>query len=473
MSFNAANIRKYVKNAYICSLQKAFRTMKSIYTIIRTVTCMILMLAIYGCDHLNNDFDIDGGGQDSENPNRVPGSYNRNVLILYSAGYNSLSEFLASDIQDLKSGWLPGNKTNDNVMLIYAHSTKKYNDYKTPTSPHLVRLYKNSKGTVIADTLVTYPQGSLSTSAARLNEVLTYVNQKFPAKSYGMIFSSHATGYLPAGYYNNSLDYTFEKLDMMGNGFFRDPFPVPYVEVEQDPSLPMVKSIGEDRHREGSTNISYEMDLPDFAEAIPMKLDYILFDACLMGGIEVAYELKDKCSKIGFSQAEVLAEGLDYKTLTTHLLQNDEPDPQRVCEDYFKQYDSESGVYRSATISYIDCEKLDTLANVCRTIFSNHREELALISPSNTQRFYRSGKHWFYDLESIVRNAKATSEEIRSFKNALNQCVIYAAHTPEFMLEFRIYTFSGFSMYLPCNGGVELDKFYRTLKWNQATKLVE
>jgi hypothetical protein len=40
------------------------------------------------------------------------------------------------------------------------------------------------------------------------------------------------------------------------------------------------------------------------------------------------------------------------------------------------------------------------------------------------------------------------------------------------MNEFKIDIFSGFSMYLPRNGSNELDKFYRTLQWNQATGLV-
>ena len=215
------------------------------------------------------------------------------------------------------------------------------------------------------------------------------------------------------------------------------------------------------------------MELQDFADAIPMKLDYILFDACLMGGIEVAYELKDKCRRIGFSQAEVLAEGLDYSTLTTHLLQSAEPDPQGVCEDYFKQYDIESGVYRSATISYIDCEMLEPLAEVCRDLFSIHSNGISWIRPNNVQRFYRSDKHWFYDLESIIFESGATKEEISRLHDALKGCVLYAAHTPTFMLEFEINTFSGFSMYLPSNGSVELNKYYKTLKWNKATGLVK
>ena len=79
----------------------------------------------------------------------------------------------------------------------------------------------------------------------------------------------------------------------------------------------------------------------------------------------------------------------------------------------------------------------------------------------------------FYDLESIVRVAGASEEEIARLQNALDQCILYKGHTPEFMNEFSIDIFSGFSMYLPSHGSIELNKFYQTLQWNIATGLVE
>lgn len=394
----------------------------------------------------------------------------RKVLLLYSAGYNSLRNYLLDDIKDLKQGWIPGNDCNDDILLVYTHTSRVGGAYDDPTTPYLIRLYKKD-GNTISDTLVTYPKGTISSSAGQLNEVLCYVKDNFTSGSYGMIFSSHATGYLPSGYYSNPGSYVFQRSGIMRSRGI--PSPVPYIEPDFDPSLPMVKSIGQDQVGPSSSRVSYEMELSDFAEAIPMKLDYILFDACLMGGIEVAYELRDKCSKVGFSQAEVLAEGFDYKTLTEHLLLNDTPNPRGVCNDYFTQYDIQSGVYRSATISLVDCESLEPLAEVCRNIFSAHREGLSAISPDKVQRFYRSGKHWFYDLESIIMEAGASEEEIASLHDALEQCVLFKGHTPEFMNEFKINVFSGFSMYLPCNGSSELNKFYKTLQWNKATGLVE
>lgn len=435
--------------------------MKRIKTHIYNIAAVLILTSIAcGCEKICPDdckVDVDS----------------RKVLLLYSAGNNSLRNYLLEDINELKQGWLPGKGCNDDILLVYTHTPASYGNYKDSATSYLIRLYSDKEGKAAADTLKTYESGTISASAAQLNEVLTYVKDNFTSGSYGMIFSSHATGYLPAGYYSDPDSYIFSRSMMKRARAAGVPTSVPYIEPEHDPSLPMVKSIGQDLRGPNSSLESYEIELSDFAEAIPMKLDYILFDACLMGGIEVAYELKGKCRQLGFSQAEVLADGLDYKTLTKHLLDRDTPYPQGVCEDYFTQYDIQTGVYRSATISLIDCDKLEPLAGVCRDIFAAHREGLSQIDPDAVQRFYRYGKHWFYDLESIVMEAGASEEELTALHNALDQCVLYKGHTPEFMSEFKIDVFSGFSMYLPCNGSEDLDRFYKTLKWNKATGLVE
>ena len=105
-------------------------------------------------------------------------------------------------------------------------------------------------------------------------------------------------------------------------------------------------------------------------------------------------------------------------------------------------------------------------------LFEKYSENIAKVNHNDVQRFYRSGKHWFYDLESILVNAGINTTELGELHKALDGCVIYKAHTPKFMNDFEIHTFSGFSMYLPCQGSESLDAFYRTLKWNQDTGLV-
>lgn len=409
---------------------------------------------------------------------REGGEETGNVLLLYSAGYNSLSDYLKEDIVDLMEGDLPSNTRMKDVLLVYSHLTAKKGSYSVPTSPVLMRIYKGNGGESVMDTLVVYPTSTHSADPTQLNAVLTYVKDNFPAKTYGMIFSSHATGYLPAGYYTKPGDYIYAPSSaMMGRqGYRKSHRGVPYVEPEHDPSLPMVKSIGQDQVGVPGNYSSYEIQLEEFVKALPMYMDYILFDACLMGGVEVAYELAGRCGLVGFSQAEVLAEGFDYKSIPTRLLNGGTPDPEAVCMDYFHQYDILSGVYRSATISLVDCAKMEPLAEICADLFHKYAMEIARLNPkkSNVQRYYREDKyHWFYDLKDIVAKAGATEEELGALEEAVENCMVYRAATPEFMGSFVINTYSGFSMYLPSDGSLELDKYYKTLKWNIATGLVE
>lgn len=451
---------------------------KTIYILIKVVMAAAALSAIHGCEKDRYGmFDIkweNSGGNPGE---RVPVKMERNVLLVYSDGYNSLSDDLDRNIDSLMSNWLPSAGIRDNVLLLYTHKTARYGDYKTETSPYLIRLTSGKDGNASADTLVTYPESTISSSARQLNKVLTYVKDNFPGSRYGLAYLSHATGYLPAGFYGNSDKYTYTEDRMMAKNMrFMDMMPpaVPYVEPERDPSLPKVRSIGQTQSGSFGDYMSYEIDIRDFAEAIPMKLDYIQFDACLMGGIEVAYELRGKCSKVGFSQAEVLAAGLDYSTLAMHMLKGETPDQVSVCNDYFRMYDTQKDdMFRSATISLIDCDSLEPLADVCRDIFANHRDELNTLHRSKAQRFYTGNHHWFYDLESIVANIGVSEEELERFHAALEGCVLYKAHTPQFLLEFNINTFSGFSMYMPSDGHRELDRYYKTLQWNISTGLVE
>ena len=381
--------------------------------------------------------------------------------------YNNLSSYLKGDIEELKRGALPSS-LDENVVLVYSHFPT--GGYNTPSSPTLVRLTSTKENKVKADTVVIFPDNSISASAEQVENVLLYIQEKFPADSYGMIFSSHATGYLPAGYYQNP-DNDSNVIEWSAKPG-RQLTAVPYAEPEYDPSLPMVKSIGQDQVGTSGAYVSYEININDFADAIPMKLDYLLFDACLMGGIEVAYELQGKVDKVGFSQTEVLADGFCYESLTSHLLGGETPDLVSVCSDYFNQYEVQSGVYQSATISLIDCSQLSPLARVCGELFTKYSDAIAVLDHNQVQRFYRMGKHWFYDLESILLNAGINDNELAELHAALDKCVIYKAHTPKFMSDFKIHTFCGFSMYLPCQGSEKLNDFYKNLKWNKDTGLV-
>ena len=147
------------------------------------------------------------------------------------------------------------------------------------------------------------------------------------------------------------------------------------------------------------------------------------------------------------------------------------------CENFFNYYNNQSGDYKSATISLIDCSKLDQLAMACREIFASQREEIKALEGSMTvQRYYRlrnSYHHkWFYDLEDIALCSGISQAQEDRLKNALKECVVYKAATEEFLNEITINTHCGLSMYLPYSSHTYLNNFYKTLEWNKATNLI-
>ena len=403
------------------------------------------------------------------------------VMILYSAGCNSLSSSLEDNIRDLKTGFVPGKK-DKRALVVISHSSYGRLTYTPNTSSYIIRLYKN-KNLVVADTLKTIEAGKFLTQPGVMKETLEYVKTNFKSEHYGMVFSSHATGWIPEGYYNNPASGTPGGSTWVWEAPRRalnlPEGAVQYFEPEIEPGLPLLKSIGQEDTYSGTTKISYEMKQTDFAANIPMHLDYLIFDACLMGCIETAYELRSVCDKVAFSPAEVLQYGFQYNTLASHLLEG-EPDLYKACKDYFDKYDQDTGIMRSATVTLVDCTKLDRLTSLCADYFTLYREGLASIDPSQVQPFFRSYHHWYYDLEDILVKAGINDSEKRNLEQALNDCIIYKAATPTFYLNqygagsgFRIDTYSGFSMYLPCNGDAVLDEFYKTLAWNKATGLVQ
>lgn len=399
------------------------------------------------------------------NPDDLPENHFDHVMILYSAGCNSLSAHLASDIQDLlRSGQDLPKKQSGKAVIIVSQKKSRLD----PTSAYIIRARRSSDDRTVCDTLKVLEPGVQIVDPAVMKEVLGYIKEHFPSSKYGMIFSSHATGWLPKGYYDTGVIYDSELKVGTSRLSSRPGNVIPYYEPFW-PGGVAVKSIGQGVLPGDAGTI--EMSLSEFADAIPMKLDYLLFDACFMGGIEAAYEFRGKTRLLGGSQTEILADGFVYSDIVRRLI--GEYDPQKVCEDFFEQYNQRVGINQSATISLIDCDKTDFLAEVCAILFKKYRQKIASVDPSSIQGFYRGEKHWFYDLEDIFVQSGISDSDHAMLTQALKHCVIYEAHTEKFMMDFPILTDCGLSMYLPGMGSYQLDRFYKKLAWNKVSGLVE
>lgn len=435
---------------------KILRSKNLLVNIIRTALASLLMLSAVACDKTFDDMP----GNKGTTPVRDVTPEKAQVMILYSAGFNSLCAALEDDVNDIKSGYLPLVGSMSKAVLVYSRRLSETGRYTDRTPSYLIRLSVDGWGKVISDTLKTWPETDEAVSASTMTDVLETVKGLYPHASYGMVFSSHGSGWLPSGYYSTG------KITAGTAGLQA----VPYIDPNSDGSMPRVKSIGIDNITSRNT---YEMEIETFAQALPMKFDYIIIDACLMGCIEVAYALKDKCDKLVFSQAEVLEDGLcDYTTLTQRVLRPVVPDLYNLCEDSYRHYKNQDDpIYRSLTISMIDCTRLDRLAESCKSLFSKYRNQISLVNAANVQGYFRSRKHWFYDLTDILRQSGVPEADMTDYNKAMSDCVLYNAATDTF-INFDIRTHCGLSMYLPADGNSELDEFYKTLSWNKASGLV-
>ena len=196
--------------------------------------CLLLTAAglLWGCEH-----------KELHSPEA------RRPLIVYMALDNDLKDEYNARLNALRSGWRAGME-----VWIYAD---------TPSGAALSHLEGTASGVEVR-TADTYGAEN-SASGATLERVLRTVWERCPATGYGLLFFSHATGWLPEG----ALARPFAEAAAAAQG------------AEGASS----RSIGCDG--------SAEMSPQAFAAAIPegMPIDYIAFEACLMAGAEVALEL--------------------------------------------------------------------------------------------------------------------------------------------------------------------------------------
>ena len=371
------------------------------------------------------------------------------VVILYAAAANNLSGLIQGNIDDVKSGGLPHFHSHQTI-LVYSHMNWE--------DSFLCRWSTGECGQPVCDTLLRIEAGRSAADSRVLNEVLEKVRDEYPEDtySYTLILSSHSTGWLPS--WGKHIDNSSYLVGSRHNVFGPEQYPTP-----------------------NSTKVS--LDIQDLADAIPMKLDCLVFDACLMGCIEVAYQLRNKVEKLCCSPAEVPGTGYVYSSIVKDLLSGT-GSPEAFSKAFFDYYDEaqQNGDVYGATSTTVDCSKLEPLAEICTTLFENYRDTLSNINSAQIQHFYRSISsddsyaRVFFDLEDILVHAGITEEEKASLDEALNGCITYKDATASFMPHwggFDIHTYCGLSMYLPNQGYDALNEFYKTLDWNIATKLVK
>ena len=349
------------------------------------------------------------------------------TVLLYMVANNNLSYDAENSISRLQNGYIPAEEGN---LLVYKHCAGM--------DPVLLHIKKGEEGTVVADTAYRFPPRVSATKSA-LTQALNVTQALFPADSYGLILWSHGTGWIPPLASSSS------------------------AAQEVSGSAPQ-RTFGLDG--------KVELEIRDLAQAIPYKLSFMLMDACFMGGIETAYEVKDSVDYYIGSPAEILTESFPYHKIMQHIFKST-PDYAAVCREYYDYYNAKTGSVRSATVALMDCSKLAEVAEVAKRVFDQYGERIASLDLSLLQPYFRgSSSKYFYDLKDLV-DAIADASLSAEFAAALERAVPYKASTPYF-IELPIRSFCGVSTYVPGNpADTKLADYYKQYKWNQATGMIK
>lgn len=335
----------------------------------------------------------------------LPESVSRTIIVYFAAD-NDLSTDALVDLEEMKKGF---TETQNNLIV--------FMDI-LGTPPYLLKIGKDKESII-----KSYPELN-SASPATLTEITKEIIHLYPAEEYGLILWSHGTSWLPADI--------------------------------------SVRSFGKDIGSENNSGIN----IPELAKSLPVKFNFILMDACLMGSVEVAYELKDKAEFIIASSTETIYSGFPYDKIIPELIKP-KIDFKQVGKYYFDYYNNMEGAYRSATVSVIDTQHLQKLGYQLKLLFENSDMHTLSIDRGSIQRLDLYKEQYTFDLLDFVDKA-FTSIDKSTFVNQLNQAVIYKAHTPMFLSEYEIETYCGLSCYIPHPQRDDLNIYYKTLEWYRA-----
>lgn len=370
----------------------------------------------------------------------VKNSKKRNILF-YIGGDCDLSGEAATKIDQIRAGWTPGK----GEMLIYADRQNQ--------GAALLRINntKDANGYYGLDTLEVYGNEN-SADAAVLNRVINKVVSHYPADCYGMIFFSHASGWLPEGTLSNPRSMVIDSGD---NG-------------------------------EGANR---EMEYTDFAAAIPDgQFDFIILEACLMADVMSMYELRHKAQYILASSAEIVSPGFGGRNnILTETYKNevmrlyDVQNPVNIVVSGFGQayYDRiaaipENSAYCSTTLSVIKMDEMENLALMVKSVLQGVEFNEANLNINEIQNFDRATytrRMRYLDLGHVMENLVSDSQ-YEIFNNQLEKTVVWKVATKGFLLgeryNYYINHHSGLTTYITQSKYPFLNSVYEESAWYKA-----
>lgn len=370
----------------------------------------------------------------NEIPEQQPAKRSGRTVLAYLISNNkagSLDTYLRDNVIDMYIAL--GNMKESCTLLVF------YRPYTgdTPLSnPTLMSFYTDGRGNVnnqpvlsgdnltfeavcqIAQKKEYTMNSQIATDPAVMKEVFTDMQIVAPSDSYGLILGSHASGW------------------MKGNSV-------------------QSKAFGDDD--------GYNIDIPDLADVLKNsfseKLDFVLFDACMMGTAEVGYELRETTSYCIASVMETPVYGFPYDQILPYLY-SENVDYSAVCHE-FVSFNKTNNLW--GTCAVMDCSQMENLASAVKAKLSEWQDALSSVSMQNVQQYgVGSYRYFSYDVLDFFRELGGKSgvaetdldEAISSIQTVLDEVVIAKECIPNPSYPNTIFSvdetrFCGIGMYIP------------------------
>lgn len=347
----------------------------------------------------------------------TPLSKGSRTVLVYMAANNNLHnhQFDSEDIEEMKEG---AKSLPDNCRLLVFWDTPQDNS----------KLYRIDKSGM--KLIKDYGENLVSTDTSVLKRVLSDAEWKSPADEYALVMWSHAKGWQP---YTNTAKFAISR------------------------------SFGQDTNA-GMQNA--EMNIPDMAEAFRSfpKFKYIMFDACFMQCIEVAYDLKDRTDYILGAPCEIPGTGAYYDKLVPAMFTSN---PARdLVDNYYQPYVAENTANPNsgygAVMVALDCSQVENFTNVTREVLPQYDSTISL-DTGLLQMYlaYDSNPSVngiispYYDIKGQMQQI-LSPENYQKWETALNQLIAAKGATATFVSEYHSPNipvdqdkFSGLAGYIP------------------------
>ena len=368
----------------------------------------------------------------NEIPEQQPAKRSGRTVLAYLISNNkagSLDTYLRDNVIDMYTAL--GNMKESCTLLVFY---RPYTGDAPLSKPTLMSFYADGRGNInnvaaltgseltfdavcrIAQKKEYTMNSQIATDPAVMEEVFADMQTVAPSDSYGLILGSHASGW------------------MKGNSV-------------------QSKAFGDDD--------GYNIDIPDLADVLKNsfseKLDFVLFDACMMGTAEVGYELRETTSYCIASVMETPVYGFPYDQILPYLY-SENVDYSAVCHEFIS-FNKTKDVW--GTCAVMDCSQMENLASAVKAKLSEWQDALSSVSMQNVQQYgVNSYKYFSYDVLDFFRELGGKSgvaetdlnEAIASIQTVLNEAVIAKECIPNpSNSSFRVdeTRFCGIGMYIP------------------------